>query len=301
MGRAGARAPVPVICIGNFTAGGAGKTPTALAVAALLSARGERPAFLSRGYGGRLAGPVLVDPHRHTARDVGDEPLLLVRAAPAILARDRPAGAALAAERGASVVIMDDGLQNPSLAKDLALAVVDGATGIGNGLTLPAGPLRAPMPAQWAAIDAVLVIGKGEPGSRVAEEAARRGKPVLRGRLAPDQNAAAALAGARVVAFAGIGRPEKFFETLRECGAVPVAEHSFPDHHLYRAAEIAALAAEATAGGLRLVTTEKDRVRIETLGVPVAGLLSLPVRLVLDDESALEALLARALARSPRT
>jgi tetraacyldisaccharide 4'-kinase len=300
MRRAGVRAPVPVICVGNFTAGGAGKTPTALAVAALLSVRGERPAFLSRGYGGRLAGPVLVDPRRHTATDVGDEPLLLARAAPAIVARDRPAGAALAAERGASVVIMDDGLQNPSLAKDLALAVVDGATGIGNGLTLPAGPLRAPMAAQWPAVDAVLVIGNGDPGSQVAEDAARRGKPVLRGRLAPDPSVAAGLSGERVLAFAGIGRPEKFFATLRECGAIPVAERGFPDHHPYRPAEIAALAAEATAQGVRLVTTEKDRVRIEALGVPVAGLLSLPVRLMLDDERALEALLARALDRSLR-
>lgn len=298
MGRPGGRAPVPVICIGNFTAGGAGKTPTALLVADLLTARGRRPAFLTRGYGGRLAGPVAVDPARHGAAEVGDEPLLLARAAPTIVARDRPAGAALAAERGADAIVMDDGLQNPSLAKDLALAVVDGATGIGNGLPLPAGPVRAPMVAQWPLADAILVVGAGAAGDRVAEEAMRRAKPVLRGRLVPDPAAAAALRGARVLAFAGIGRPEKFFETVRECGAEPVATQAFPDHHPYRMREIAALAAQAEAGGLRLVTTEKDRARIAGLGLSTGALSVLPVRLVLEDERMLAALLARALERA---
>ncbi|HEX2553978.1 MAG TPA: tetraacyldisaccharide 4'-kinase [Microvirga sp.] len=297
MGRAGAPAPVPVICIGNFTAGGAGKTPTAIRVAEALAARGLRPAFLSRGYGGRLAGPVAVDPARHGADAVGDEPLLLARTAPTIVARDRPAGAALAARDGADAVVMDDGLQNPSLAKDCAIAVVDGAVGIGNGRALPAGPLRAPMAAQWPRVDAVLVIGAGAPGERVAAEAARRGVPVLRGRLAPDGAAAAALAGERVLAFAGIGRPEKFFDTLRACGAEPVVARAFPDHHPYRADEIAALAAQARAGGLRLVTTEKDGARLAGLGLPLAGVTLLPVRLVLEDEAGLAALLDRALAR----
>jgi tetraacyldisaccharide 4'-kinase len=298
MGRAGARAPVPVVCIGNFTAGGAGKTPTALLVADMLKVRGEHPVFLSRGYGGRLAGPVAVDPVRHTAADVGDEPLLLARTAPTVVAGDRPTAAALAAERGASVVVMDDGLQNPSLVKDLTLAVVDGATGIGNGLPLPAGPLRAPMAAQWLRVDAALVVGEGAPGERTAEEAERRAKPVLRGRLVPDPGMAAALRSERILAFAGMGRPEKFFATLRECGAEPVVTRAFPDHHPYRAAEIAALAAEARASGLRLVTTEKDQVRIAGLGVPMDGLCVLPVRLVLEDEGALTALLSRALDRT---
>jgi tetraacyldisaccharide 4'-kinase len=240
----------------------------------------------------------VVDPVRHDAAAVGDEPLLLAEAALTVVSRDRPAGAALAARRGASVVVMDDGLQNPSLAKDLALAVVDAAAGLGNGLPLPAGPLRAPLSAQWPRVDGVLVIGAGAPGERAAAAAARQGKPVLHGRLAPDPAAAAGLRGERVLAFAGIGRPGKFFDSLRECGAEPVVARAFPDHHPYRAAEIAALAAEAAARGLRLVTTEKDRVRIAGLGLPMGGLSVLPVRLVLADEGALAALLGPALERA---
>jgi tetraacyldisaccharide 4'-kinase len=296
IGRAGLRAAVPVICVGNFTAGGAGKTPTALALAALLRGAGERPAFLSRGYGGRLPGPVLIGP-QHGARDVGDEPLLLARAAPTVVSRDRPAGAALATEAGASVIVMDDGLQNPSLAKDFGLAVVDGAVGVGNGLPLPAGPLRAPLAAQWPAVQAVLVIGHGAPSEALAREAEALGKPVFRATLAPEPAAAARLKDARVLAFAGIGRPEKFFASLRACGATLVEERAFGDHHPYTAAEMAGLAAEAAAKGLQLVTTEKDRVRLEGLGIPLAGVHTLPVSLVFEDEAAVRAAILDALAR----
>lgn len=287
MGKPGERALLPVVCIGNFTLGGAGKTPTALAVAGMLAGAGERPAFLSRGYGGRLPGPLRVEPH-HQAEDVGDEPLLLARTAPAIVSRDRPAGARLAHESGATVVVMDDGLQNPSLAKDCALAVVDGATGIGNGLVLPSGPLRAPMEAQWPAADAVLVIGGGAGGEAMAREAQRRGKPIFRAGLMADPAAARALRGRRVLAFAGIGRPEKFFETLRACGAAVEAARSFPDHHPYTEADLAGLRAEAERQGLQAVTTEKDFVRIAgTGGESWPGLTSLPVRLYLEDEAGL--------------
>ena len=239
MRRRGEKADLPVICIGNFTVGGAGKTPTALAVARMLDAAGESPAFLSRGYGGRLRGPVQVR-LKHTASDVGDEPILLSKTARTIISRDRPAGARLSYEMGATVVIMDDGLQNPSLIKDCAIAVVDGATGIGNGLSLPAGPLRAPMDVQWPAVDAVLVIGEGGPGQEVAEEAERRGKRVFQAWLGPTE-AARALEGRKVLAFAGIGRPEKFFETLKACGATVEVAQPFPDHHPYTASELAAL------------------------------------------------------------
>jgi tetraacyldisaccharide 4'-kinase len=297
MGRAGIQASRPVVCVGNFTAGGAGKTPTAWALAALLSAAGEKPAFLSRGYGGRLPGPVRVEPGLHTSVDVGDEPLLLARSAPTIVSRDRPAGVALAVEAGASVIVMDDGLQNPSLAKDLSVAVVDGTTGIGNGLSLPAGPLRAPLQAQWPRVDAVLVIGRGEPGERIAQDATSRGKAVLRASLAPDPSAAARLHGQRVLAFAGIGRPEKLFDSLRACGAILVEQRSFGDHHPYTAAEVARLAAEAGAKSLRLVTTDKDRVRLEGLGVPLSGFDTLPVHLVFEDEERVRGLLIAALAR----
>jgi tetraacyldisaccharide 4'-kinase len=284
MAMPGERAPLPVACIGNFTAGGAGKTPTALALAHLLSQAGERPAFLSRGYGGALPGPLRVGP-RHTAAQVGDEPLLLAASGMAIISRDRPAGARLAQESGATAVIMDDGLQNPSLRKDCALAVVDGAIGIGNGLTLPAGPLRAPMAAQWPAVDAILVIGRGAAGEAMAREAERHGKRVFRGVLMPDPAQARALRGRRVLAFAGIGRPEKFFETLGACGAVVEAAHAFPDHHPYTPGELAELRQEAEREGLLAVTTEKDLARIA--GPDRAGLTGLAVRLWLEDEAGL--------------
>jgi len=285
MRRPGQRAALPVVCIGNFTAGGAGKTPAALAIAEILDAAGESPAFLSRGYGGNLRGPVQVRPE-HRAIEVGDEPMLLAAMAPAIVSANRPAGAQLAHEIGATVLIMDDGLQNPSLKKDCALAVVDGATGIGNGLSLPAGPLRAPMTVQWPAVDAVLVIGQGAAGEAVAHEAGLLGKRVFKGHLAPDRKLAERLKGQKVLAFAGIGRPEKFFETLRACGALVEEARAFPDHHPYNRSDLDSLRKEAQARGLQVVTTEKDFVRITSLNGSGAwgSLMVLPVRLRLDDE-----------------
>jgi tetraacyldisaccharide 4'-kinase len=287
MAREGAQAPCPVVCIGNFTLGGAGKTPTALAVAGLLGDLGRRPVFLSRGYGGRSPGPVRVEPERHGAAEVGDEPLLLARAAPAIVSRDRVAGARACREAGADVIVMDDGLQNPSLAKTLSIAVVDGAVGLGNGRVFPAGPLRAPAEAQWTRVHAALAIGEGAPGARVLAQARARGLPALRGRLVPDPAAAAGLRGRPVLAFAGIGRPDKFFASLREIGADLRETRAFPDHHAFTDAEAASLAAEATRRNLLLVTTEKDRVRLPP-ALPVA---TLPVRLVLEEPEALSALL----------
>lgn len=295
MAEPGARAPVPVICVGNFTTGGTGKTPAALALVERLRALGRRPGCLTRGYGGRLPGPVRVDPGRHTAADIGDEALLLARAAPTVVARDRVAGAALCAAEGADVIVMDDGLQNPSLAKDLAFALVDAEAGLGNGLCLPAGPLRAPMAAQWPRVDAVVVVGEGRGAEAPAAEAGRRGLPVLGAALRPEPETCARLAGQGILAFAGIGRPEKFFATLAACGADPVRRRAFPDHHPYGIAEIAALVAEAREAGLLPVTTEKDLARIG--GMPEArGILALPARLVFEDAVALDGLLRRALA-----
>lgn len=294
MGRTGERASLPVVCIGNFTAGGAGKTPTALAIAELLDATGESPAFLSRGYGGRLRGPLQVQPH-HAPADVGDEPILLAGMAPTVVSRNRPAGAHLASELGATVVIMDDGLQNASLQKDCSIAVVDAATGVGNGLPLPSGPLRTSMNVQWPAVDAVILIGDGAPGEALARQAGLLGKRVFRGRLTPDALLAASLEGMRVLAFAGIGRPEKFFETLRACGAIVEVAKAFPDHHPYNASDIANLRQEAHARGLLPVTTEKDLVRISSVDVsePWANLLVLPVRLKIEDAAALRNYLLR--------
>lgn len=295
MDRPGERAWVPVICLGNFTLGGAGKTPAALAVAALLRGLGAKPAFLSRGYGGRLAGPAAVDPAIHTAADVGDEPLLLARLAPAVVSRDRPAGARLCAALGADIVVMDDGLQNPSLRKDLALAVVDAAAGVGNGLPFPAGPLRAPLARQWPHLGGLVLVGDGAAGEAVAQEAARRGLPVHRARLVPGRHD---LAGRRLLAFAGIGRPDKFFSTLRGTGAEIVEARSFPDHHAYRPRDLAALAGAADRLGSVLVTTEKDAVRLPPAFA--ARVLTLPVSLRFDDEAALRETLAEVLATSRR-
>jgi len=282
-----ARAACPVICVGNLLAGGTGKTPAALALAERLGALGRRPVFLTRGYGGVARGPLLVDPARHGAREVGDEPLLLAAAAPTVVARDRAAGAVLAAAQG-DVIVMDDGFQNPRLAKDLSLLVFDGGVGLGNGRCIPAGPLREGLAAGLARADACLLIGEDATG--LAPRLA--GRPLLRAGLEPLDRA---LAGRRVLAFAGIGRPEKFFATLRALGAELAACRGFPDHHVYRPAELAALRAEAAAAGARLVTTEKDLARLPP--AERRDVTALAVRLVFADRDALDRLLQGALAR----
>jgi tetraacyldisaccharide 4'-kinase len=315
MARPGYKALVPVICVGNFTVGGAGKTPTAIALARFLLQAGRRPFFLSRGYGGRVAGPVLIDlrvpslpgkagQEGHlegrqagawTGAEVGDEPLLLAAVAPAIVARDRPAGVKAAAAGGADTIVMDDGLQNPSVTKDLALAVVDGRRGIGNGRIFPAGPLRAPLEAQLDRVDAVLVVGAaGSSADHAIEAAGRRGVPVFHGDLQPTPEAVAALAGRPVLAFAGIADPGKFFATLEAHGIPAAIRRPFPDHHPYAAAEMAELVACADRNGLTPVTTEKDMARLR--GVPAAAELIkrttvLPVILEFGDAPAVDALL----------
>ncbi len=298
MRRPGERAGVPVICIGNPTLGGAGKTPTAIAVAQMLAAMGEKPGFLSRGYGGNDAGPVLVDPDTHTAAQVGDEPLLLARHFPAFVARDRLGGARLAAASGVSVLVLDDGFQNPALVKDCSLLVIDGESGIGNGDVFPAGPLRAPLGAQLSFAQALVRVGSGK-GSRPVEERARmKGLPVFGATLAPDPLAAAALSGTKVLAFAGIGRPEKFFSSLRETGADLAETRSFGDHHRYSTDEARELLTTANARGLALVTTEKDLARMQgetALGDLATQAMALPVRLEFENEEGVRRLLGRTL------
>jgi tetraacyldisaccharide 4'-kinase len=296
----GRRAGVPVACIGNLTLGGSGKTPAAIAIARMLQAQGMRPAFLTRGYGGRLAGPVLVEP-THAAADIGDEPLLLARVAPTIVARDRVAGARAAEATGADIIVMDDGFQNPALAKDVALLVVDGRRGIGNRRVFPAGPLRAPLSAQIAHAQALVVVGEPGTSAQAAVAAARaRGMALLTGRLVPDPAAVAALAGRRVLAFAGIGDPDKFLATLRAAGITVAHAQGFADHHAFTTSEAAALIARADAGGLTLATTEKDRARM-TGNAALAALAArsevLPVTLAFDDAEAIGALLERLMKR----
>jgi tetraacyldisaccharide 4'-kinase len=302
MARPGRKAPVPVICVGNFTLGGAGKTPTAIAIARLLLESGHRPFFLSRGYGGRVVGPVRLDNSdpalacdRGRVGDVGDEPLLLARVAPTIVARDRAVGVKAAAEGGADTIIMDDGLQNPSVDKDLAIAVVDGRRGIGNGRVFPAGPLRAPLEAQLDHIDAVLLVGSANRAAERAIDAAQRsGLPVLHGDLHPAPDAVAALAGKPVLAFAGIGDPDKFFATLEAHGIPAAIRKPFPDHHRYAVHEMSVLVDCAERNGLTLVTTEKDLARLS--GDPAAVDLIersavLPVTLGFKEAPAMEAML----------
>ncbi len=290
LARPAPRAALPVIAIGGVTLGGDGKTPLALAIARLLSRLGERPAFLTRGYGRRGSGaPFRVDLQKRAAPETGDEPRLLARAAPTIVCADRVAAARLAQEVGATVLILDDGLHSRRLAPDLALLAVDGGYGAGNGLCPPAGPLRAPAAAQLAAADAVVVIGPGAPGEAIATRAAGLGKTLLRGRLVPSPEAAARLAGARLFAFAGVARPQKFLASLHEIGAEVVGRRWFGDHHAYRARELAALTREARRLGAGLVTTEKDAARLN------AGFATeiLPVELDLDADARVVAALCR--------
>lgn len=299
MQRAGFRAGIPVICVGNFTLGGTGKTPTAIAIAKLLAAKGETPFFLTRGYGGSLAGPARVDRATHRASDVGDEPLLLARAAPTIVARDRAAGAAFAQDAGASVIVMDDGLQNPSLHKDISIAVVDARRGIGNAYVFPAGPLRAPMSTQLTRVQAILAVGRGEGSGPVAALARAHCLPFLHARLEPAPDIARAIGSRKALAFAGIGDPEKFFLTLAEAGIAATSRQSFADHHQYSEDEAASILARCEAEELVPVTTEKDIARLSgqdgARGRLAEVAKAVPVTLVPDNPELLEGLLQDAL------
>jgi tetraacyldisaccharide 4'-kinase len=232
----------------------------------MLRELGETPVVLSRGYGGKLRGPIKVDPERHVALDVGDEPLMLARTLPVVVARDRIAGVALACSQGASVIVMDDGFQNPAIAKDASLIVIDGTRGLGNARVFPAGPLRAPLLPQLARTDALIVIGDGAAAEVVATIIAARGKLVLTAHLKADDASVASLDGKRVLAFAGIGDPARFFRTLRASGIDVVRERTFPDHHPFSSSEIETLMAEAKRDALKLVTTEKDLARLRKVG-----------------------------------
>ncbi len=287
--REGLDAGIPVLCVGNYHVGGAGKTPTVLALAGLMRDLGETPVVLSRGYGGKLRGPVRVDPLRHAAGDVGDEPLMMAAALPVVVSRERADGVPLARAQGASVILMDDGFQNPSVAKDVSLVVIDSDRGLGNGRVLPAGPLRAPLRPQLARTDALVIVGQGAAAEAVAAELTSRGKPVLRARLKPDDASVASLRGKRVLAFAGIGDPARFFATLRASGIELVRQRAFADHHSFSQGEIEALIAEAKRDGLTLVTTEKDFARLQTNGeVPGWARAIVPFAVTLEfDDAAL--------------
>jgi tetraacyldisaccharide 4'-kinase len=250
----------PVLCVGNLTVGGAGKTPVAIALAVEAREMGLKPGFLSRGHGGSRSAPRLVDPAHDRARHVGDEPLLLARHAPVAVTRNRAAGARLLIEKGCDFLIMDDGFQSAHIHFDYALIVVDARRGIGNGRTIPGGPLRAMLVDQMPYADAVLAVGEGSGADHVVRMAARAGKPVFSVRQRP--LAGSGVAGRRVLAFAGIGDPVKFFRTVEDAGGEIVLKRAFADHHFYAPDELADLAATAERRGLELATTAKDAARI---------------------------------------
>ena len=262
----GIDAGIPVLCVGNYHVGGAGKTPTVVALVQVLRDLGETPVVLSRGYGGRLRGPVMVDADRHVAADVGDEPLMLSKAVPVAVARERIGGLALARSRGATAIVMDDGFQNPAIAKDTALIVIDAHRGLGNACVFPAGPLRAPLSPQILRTDALIVIGEGKAAEGTAAAIAGQGKPVFTAHLKADDFSLALLRGKRVLAFAGIGDPDRFFRTLGANGVEVVGERAFADHYPFARGEIERLLSEAKHDGLTLVTTEKDMARLRVAG-----------------------------------
>jgi tetraacyldisaccharide 4'-kinase len=290
MARPGQRLPLPVICCGNATAGGAGKTTVALDLGERLKARGLAAHFLLRGYGGKLKGPARVDLASHDSRAVGDEALLLAAIAPTWVSADRAAGGAAAQAAGAQAIIMDDGLQNPTLEKSLSLLIIDGSYGFGNGRVIPSGPLREPVFAAAARCQAAVLIGEDETGALAQLPA---DLPVLRARLVPGPEAAV-LAGKPVVAFCGIANPRKFFATLQEAGAVLAARHPFADHYPFDDQEIRDILAEAEKLRATPVTTRKDIVRIPPALRP--GIQVVSIALAWDDPAAIEALLDTALA-----
>jgi tetraacyldisaccharide 4'-kinase len=289
------RSKRPVICVGNFTAGGTGKTPMSLMMADIVASCGGEPWFLSRGYGGRLDGQERVDPARHTASEVGDEPLLLAARAPTVISRDRRLGAEFI-ERQApanAVIIMDDGLQNPSLAKDLTIAVVDASRGFGNGSVIPAGPLRAPLAFQMRLADVIVFNGvaASQAGDRarrqLADAFAGSDIPILSVQAAP-RGDTAWLQGANVIAYAGIANPERFFNLLQSLGATIVERVAFGDHQSLSNSDADKLLALADQNAAQLITTEKDFVRLNGLdrarAVLMARSKTLPIALQMPDD-----------------
>lgn len=279
--------PVPTICIGNLTVGGAGKTPVALYVGEYIKRKNIRAYFLSRGYGGHLSGPIEVNPSLHSAREVGDEPLLLSRVLPTIVAKDRIMGAMLAIERGAKAIIMDDGFQNTSIAKTLSLLVIDGTYGFGNGKLLPAGPLRELPEEGFRRAHGVIVINPATNRLAIPLQT-----PAFSASIQPTGEAAA-LKDKNIWAFCGIGIPQKFYDTLEALGANIVGRSSFPDHYAYTESNITTLVAEARRKNALLVTTAKDAVRLSPELRPLAAIVDITLRF--ENPTALEAMLDKAL------
>jgi len=286
------RLSVPVVCVGNINIGGTGKTPTVIALAERLKSWGWAPHVVSRGYGGSLHGPIKVVERRHKASEVGDEPLLLAAFCDTWVARDRAAGARTSIAAGADIILLDDGLQNPSLAKDLSLVVVDAVQGFGNGRIIPSGPLRERLEGGLARADAVLVIGATEARDRLVKRWPMVAKLSVVGAELRPLVTGVDWHGTRVLAFAGIGRPEKFFLTLKELGAEIVQAEALSDHQPLDRRLMQRLEADAFFKGAQMVTTEKDAVRLPDESR--LRVVTLPVRLAPADWQAFDQVLADA-------
>lgn len=303
------RAPLPIICVGNFTAGGTGKTPLTRFLIGAIAARGKSAVCVTRGYGGSARGPVWVDRGRHGAADVGDEPLLIASDARVMVARDRKAGvAAIERDGAADAVIMDDGLQNPSLTKDLTIAVVDARRGIGNGHVIPAGPLRARLGFQLGLVDCIVVMGADAPDApaTIFETLKKRFHgPVLRGAVEPGGDVSW-IQGASILAYAGIANPERFFATVQRFAPARLERRVFADHHPFTPAEAQRLLDAANAAGATLLTTEKDLARLlgtkEACADLAARSKTLPITVTFEERDLLRlnALIDGAL-KLPRT
>lgn len=289
--------PVPVICVGNFTVGGAGKTPTSIAMARAAIAMGLKPGFLSRGYGGTLDVTTLVDINQHKASDVGDEPLLLAREATTVISRKRIDGARKLVDVGVNLIIMDDGFQSARLVLDYALLVVDTNRGIGNGHLIPGGPVRAPLGEQLLQTSAVLKVGVGSAADELVRICARAGKQIFVSGVKP--RLIDGFSGKRVLAFAGIADPTKFYRTAKELGADVVIEKSFPDHHYFKDEEIRDLLLIAKQHDLEFATTAKDAVRLSGQGDKALELLNkstiVEIDMVFDSPDALSTIINTAI------
>lgn len=280
---------LPVLCVGNFTQGGTGKTPISLKIASMMQAEGWDPTFLSRGYKGKLAGPILVDSEIHTAAEVGDEPLLLSRGAPTIVAKSRVEGIWLIEQRHNNFVIMDDGFQNPSVRKNISIIAIDSATGLGNHRIFPAGPLRAPLEFQLAHADAIVITGGH--ATNLEDELKERynfKNPIISGRLRPSSDTSW-VKEKPILAYAGIARPEKLFDSLVKAGGKVIRRIPFPDHHQFTTKDADHLTKLALADDLQLITTEKDLARIgDDKGHQLRALKRLsrafPVEFAFDDK-----------------
>ena len=246
-------AEVPVICVGNISAGGVGKTPVSVAIAEILIEQGKHPFFISRGYGGKLSG-VLVDKAKHTAEDVGDEPLILASVAPCVVCHNRAKAAQIAVKNGADILIMDDGFQNPSLKKDVSFLVFNGEMGIGNGKIIPAGPLRETFKSGLKRANAVILIGEDK-----HHLLSQIDKPVFHVSVKEEKPLHT---NSAVLAFAGIGYPQKFYDSLEKCGLTVANSYDFPDHHFYQKDELKKIIKKASKKGLPIYTTSKDFVKI---------------------------------------